>query len=157
MQALPYKSDIKIVSKEMCDHNGHMNVNYYYQLFDSVYTAMYHEDLGFDDAYLASGFSTFTLEDSIRYLREFKLSDKIYPSFYLYKVNKKLLHFVGILLNEQLELSAIFETVLAHVNLDTRKVTEFSESKINSMLEYKKNNQLTEDLPFDIRLHINDL
>lgn len=118
---------------------------------------MYIENLGFDDDYLASGFSTFTLEDSIRYLREFKLNDKIYPSFYLYKVNKKLLHFVGILLNEQLELSAIFETVLAHVNLDTRKVTEFSESKINSMLEYKKNNQLAEDLPFDIRLHINDL
>ena len=157
MQALPYKSEIKIVSKDMCDHNGHMNVKYYYQLFDDVYTKMYIENLGFDDDYLASGFSTFTLEDSIRYLREFKLSDKIYPSFYLYKVNKKLLHFVGILLNEQLELSAIFETVLAHVNLDTRKVTEFSESKINNMLEYKKNNQLNEDLPFDIRLHINDL
>ena len=34
---------------------------------------MYIENLGFDDEYLASGFSTFTLEDSIRYLREFKL------------------------------------------------------------------------------------
>ena len=40
MQALPY-NQIKIVLKEMCDHNGHMNVNYYYQLFDSVYTVMY--------------------------------------------------------------------------------------------------------------------
>ena len=96
MYALPYKSEIKIVTKEMCDHNGHMNVNYYYQLFDSVYTAMYYEDLGFDDAYLASGFSTFTLEDNIRYLKEFKLDDKVYPSFYLANVNKKLLHFVGI-------------------------------------------------------------
>ena len=64
---------------------------------------------------------------------------------------------MGILLNEQMELSAIFETVLAHVNLNTRKVTEFSEAKLNHMLEYKNNNQLTEDLPFDIRLHINDL
>ena len=73
MQALPYKSEIKIVSKDMCDHNGHMNVNYYYQLFDNVYTVMYYENLGFDDEYLASGFSTFTLEDSIRYLKEFKL------------------------------------------------------------------------------------
>ena len=118
---------------------------------------MYIENLGFDDDYLASGFSTFTLEDSIRYLREFKLHDNIYPSFYLYKVNKKLLHFVGILLNEQMELSAIFETVLAHVNLNTRKVTEFSEVRLGNMLEYKNNNQLTEDLPFDIRLHINDL
>ena len=86
----------------MCDHNGHMNVKYYYQLFDDVYTKMYIENLGFDNDYLASGFSTFTLEDSIRYLREFKLNDNIYPSFYLYKVNKKLLHFVGVLLNEQI-------------------------------------------------------
>ena len=65
MQNLPYQSDLIIVSKEMCDHNGHMNVNYYYKLFDSVYSKMYCEELGFDDSYLKSGFSTFTLEDSI--------------------------------------------------------------------------------------------
>lgn len=157
MQPLPYKSDIKIVSKEMCDHNGHMNVNYYYQLFDSVYTAMYHEDLGFDDAYLASGFSTFTLEDSIRYLKEFKLGDKVYPSFYLYNVNKKLLHFVGILQNEGGELSAIFETVLAHMNLNARRVTEFSDQKLNQLIKYCSSNKLTRDLPFDLKLKIKDL
>ena len=83
MQSLPYKAKVIIVSDEMCDHNGHMNVNYYYKLFDSVYTAMYYENLGFDDAYLASGFSTFTLEDSIRYLKEFKLDDQVYPHFIL--------------------------------------------------------------------------
>ena len=141
----------------MCDHNGHMNVNYYYQLFDSVYTAMYHEDLGFDDAYLASGFSTFTLEDSIRYLKEFKLGDKVYPSFYLYNVNKKLLHFVGILQNEGGELSAIFETVLAHMNLSARIVTEFSDQKLNQLIKYCSSNKLTRDLPFDLKLKIRDL
>lgn len=157
MKALPYKSEIKIVSKDMCDHNGHMNVNYYYQLFDSVYTAMYYRDLGFDDAYLASGFSTFTLEDSIRYLKEFKLDDEVYPSFYLANVNKKLLHFVGILQNDKGELSAIFETVLAHMNLNARKVTEFSDTKLNHLLEYKALNKLSEDLPFELKLKIRDL
>ena len=157
MQSLPYKSEIKIVSKDMCDHNGHMNVNYYYQLFDSVYTAMYYKDLGFNDAYLASGFSTFTLEDSIRYLREFKLGDKVYPSFYLANINKKLLHFVGILQNENNELSAIFETVLANMNLNTRKVTEFNDSKLDTLLEYKSLNNLSEVLPFDLKLKIRDL
>ena len=157
MQSLPYTSEIKIVSKDMCDHNGHMNVNYYYQLFDSVYTAMYYKDLGFDDAYLASGFSTFTLEDSIRYLKEFKLDDKVYPSFYLANVNKKLLHFVGILQNEMNELSAIFETVLAHMNLNERKVTEFSDNKLNHLLEYRSLNKLSEDLPFELKLRIRDL
>lgn len=157
MQSLPYTSEIKIVSKDMCDHNGHMNVNYYYQLFDSVYTAMYYRDLGFDDAYLASGFSTFTLEDSIRYLKEFKLDDKVYPSFYLANVNKKLLHFVGILQNDKSELSAIFETVLAHIDLNARKVTEFSDTKLNHLLEYRSLNKLSEDLPFELKLKIRDL
>ena len=157
MQALPYKSEIKIVTKDMCDHNGHMNVNYYYQLFDSVYTEMYYKDLGFDDAYLASGFSTFTLEDSIRYLKEFKLDDKVYPSFYLANVNKKLLHFVGILQNEAGELSAIFETVLAHMNLNARRVSEFSEQKLKKLLDYRSSNKLKEDLPFDLKLKIRNL
>ena len=141
----------------MCDHNGHMNVNYYYQLFDSVYTAMYIKDLGFDDAYLANGFSTFTLDDSIRYLKEFKLDDKVYPSFYLANVNKKLLHFVGMLQNEKGDLSAIFETVLAHMDLNARKVTEFSNNKLNHLLEYRSSNKLSEDLPFELKLKIRDL
>jgi acyl-CoA thioester hydrolase len=157
MQSLPYKAEVIIVSKEMCDHNGHMNVNYYYKLFDSVYTAMYYENLGFDDAYLASGFSTFTLEDSIRYLKEFKLGDQVYPSFYLANVNKKLLHFVGVLQNEKNELSAIFETVLAHMDLNARKVTEFSDQKLNKLLEYRSLNKLGEDLPFELKLKIRDL
>ena len=63
MFSLPYKSDVIHVTRDMCDHNGHMNVTYYYKLFDSVYTSMYIEKLGFDDEYLKSGFSTFTLED----------------------------------------------------------------------------------------------
>ena len=157
MQSLPYTTEAIIVSEEMCDHNGHMNVNYYYKLFDSVYTAMYFENLGFDNEYLASGFSTFTLEDSIRYLKEFKLGDKIYPSFYLANVNKKLLHFVGILKNENDELSAIFETVLAHMDLNARKVTEFKSTKLDELLKYKNQNSLKEDLPFELKLKIRDL
>jgi acyl-CoA thioester hydrolase len=157
MQSLPYTTEAIIVSEEMCDHNGHMNVNYYYKLFDSVYTAMYIENLGFDDKYLASGFSTFTLEDSIRYLKEFKYGDKVYPSFYLANVNKKLLHFVGILKNENDELSAIFETVLAHMDLNARKVTEFKSTKLDELLKYKNQNSLKEDLPFELKLKIRDL
>ena len=157
MQSLPYTTEAIIVSEEMCDHNGHMNVNYYYKLFDSVYTAMYFENLGFDDEYLASGFSTFTLEDSIRYLKEFKYGDKVYPSFYLANVNKKLLHFVGILKNENDELSAIFETVLAHMDLNARKVTEFKSTKLDELLKYKNQNSLKEDLPFELKLKIRDL
>ena len=157
MFSLPYKSDVIHVTKDMCDHNGHMNVTYYYKLFDSVYTSMYIEKLGFDDEYLQSGFSTFTLEDSIRYLKEFKLNDPIHPSFYLNNVNNKLLHFVGVLQNKEGELAAIFETVLGHINLTARKVTEFDHKRLNDLLAYKELNTLEEQLPFELRLKIKDL
>ena len=157
MNSFNYKSEAITVTSDMCDHNGHMNVNYYYKLFDSVYTSMYIDELGFDDAYLSSGFSTFTLEDSIRYLNEFKLGEKIYPSFHLYNVNKKLLHFIGILQNEKKELAAIFETVLGHVDLKARKVTEFNNARLSDLLNYKNSNMLDFDLPFEVRLMIKDI
>ena len=142
---------------DMCDHNKHMNVNYYYKMFDNSYTSMYMNDLDFTPKYIASGFSTFTLEDSIRYLKEFRLGDKVYPSFHLNNVNNKLLHFVGILLNEDGELAAIFETVLGHIDLNARKVTDFNEQRLQNLLSYRASNKIDEDFPFDLKLKIKDL
>ncbi len=157
MKPLPYNPDSVIVSKEMCDHNGHMNVNYYYQLFDSTYTSFYIEELGFDEAYMEKGFSTFTLEDSIRYLKEFRLNDVVYPSFQLYKANKKLLHFIGILQNKDNEVAAIFETVLGHIDLNKRKIVNFSDEMIERLLKVSNEQRKISELPFEVKLHIKDI
>ena len=157
MNQLPYLSDPITVSQDMCDHNKHMNVNYYYKMFDSCYTSMYIKELDFSSEYVESGFSTFTLEDSIRYLKEFRLGDKVYPSFYLNNVNNKLLHFVGILLNEEGELAAIFETVLGHMDLNARKVTDFDDNRLKNLLSYQAANKIDENFPFDLKLKIRDL
>jgi acyl-CoA thioester hydrolase len=157
MKPLPYIHETVIVREEMCDHNGHMNVNYYYKLFDSVYTSFYIDELGFGEDYLKSGFSTFTLEDSIRYLDEFTLGENVYPSFTLYKSNKKLLHFIGILQNENLDIAAIFETVLAHISLNQRKVVNFADDKIKHLQNVYLEQRKMADIPFDIKLHIKDI
>ena len=157
MESLPYKSELITVSEEMCDHNGHMNVNFYYKLFDKCYTDMYVEDLDFSSEYLKSGFSTFTLEDSIRYLKEFRLADKVYPSFYLNNANKKLLHFVGILQNKDAELAAIFETVLGHIDLQKRKIVNFSDDKIQHTQDICKKQKECTDISFEIKLAIKDI
>ena len=157
MKPLPYNPDSVIVTKEMCDHNGHMNVNYYYQLFDSTYTSFYIDELGFDEAYMERGFSTFTLEDSIRYLKEFRLNDVVYPSFQLYKANKKLLHFIGILQNKDDEVAAIFETVLGHIDLNKRKIVNFSEQMIENLLKVSNEQRKISELPFKVKLHIKDI
>ena len=157
MFKLPYLANQITVTTDMCDHNDHMNVNYYYKMFDEVYSKLYFEELDFSPEYLASGFSTFTLEDNIRYLKEFRLGDNIYPSFLLNNANEKMLHFVGILLNENNELAAIFETVLGHINLNERKMVPFSDDRLKNILEYKERTKLDQDLPFELKLKIRDL
>ena len=157
MKPLPYVHDVIKVTQEMCDHNGHMNVNYYYQLFDSTYTSFYINELGFGEEYLKSGFSTFTLEDSIRYLNEFRLDEEVYPSFVLYKANKKLLHFVGILQNKDEEIAAIFETVLGHIDLNKRKIVNFPNDKNEHIQNVYLTQKQIRDIPFDIKLHIKDI
>ena len=157
MFKLPYLANQITVTSDMCDHNDHMNVNYYYKMFDEVYSKLYFEELDFSPEYVASGFSTFTLEDNIRYLKEFRLGDKIYPSFLLNNANEKMLHFVGILLNENNELAAIFETVLGHINLNERKMVAVSDDRLKNILEYKERTKLDQDLPFELKLKIRDL
>ncbi len=154
MQPLPYNPDSILVTEDMCDHNGHMNVNYYYKVFDSTYTSFYINELGFDESYMKKGFSTFTLEDNIRYLKEFKEGEMIYPSFQLYKSNKKLMHFVGILQNREDDLAAIFETVLGHIDLSLRKVVEFPKDKIEHLTKVCDDQGKISKLPFDVKLYI---
>ena len=62
----------------MCDQNGHMNVAYYLQAFD-VNSRDLFEEIGFDGDYFQSGYSCFAIEDSLRYLRNFRRRrDKIH-------------------------------------------------------------------------------
>ena len=156
MKQLPYVHDSIKVTQEMCDHNGHMNVNYYYRLFDSTYNSYYINELGFGDEYLKSGFSTFTLEDNIRYLKEFTLDEEVYPSFILYKANKKLLHFVGILQNKDSELAAIFETILGHIDLNKRKIVDFPDEKHEAIQKVYLDQKQSMEIPFEVKLHIKD-
>ena len=157
MKSLPYVHDTIQVTQEMCDHNGHMNVNYYYKLFDSTYTSFYIDELNFGQSYIDSGFSTFTLEDNIRYLKEFKLNESVYPSFILHKVNKKLMHFVGILKNEENEIAAIFETILGHIDLTKRKIVDFPDDKFQHILSVCNEQNKNFEIPFEIKLYIKDI
>ena len=74
-----------------------------------------------------------------------------------YKSNKKLLHFIGILQNENLDIAAIFETVLAHIDLNQRKVVNFADDKIKHLQNVYLEQRKMIDIPFDIKLHIKDI
>ena len=51
----------------------------------------------------------------------------------------------------------IWEYVNALSDTYDRKVTEFSNTKLNHILEYKKSNALNQELPFELKLKIKNL
>ena len=85
------------------------------------------------------------------------MGENVFPSFTLYKSNKNLLHFIGILQNENSDLAAIFETVLGHIDLNKRKIVNFSDEKTEHLQNVYLNQRKMIDIPFDIKLHIKDI
>jgi len=137
----------------MCDLNGHMNFAYYLQSFD-IYSRPMFEDFGVTKEHFKNGYSSFAVEDSIRYLKEFLLGEKIYPRFRLENFNKKLIHIIGILLNEEGQLSSISETMIVHVNMQTRKTVEMPKEFLTKLETIKEQHHRAGKLDFDLRLKI---
>ena len=152
-EKFPYEASMVGVTEDMCDLNGHMNVAYYLQAFD-IYSRPMFEDFGFTKEHFNNGYSSFAVEDSIRYLKEFLLGEKIYPRFRLENFNKKLIHIVGILLNEEGQLSSISETIIVHVNMQTRKTVEMPTEFLIKLETIKEQHHRTGKLDFDLRLKI---
>ena len=84
----PYHGEKILVTQEMCDHNGHMNTGSYTRCFDGCWGQMY-TDMGFDDEYFNNGYSSFTLEENLKYFKEFLEGDSIHPSFRIVGLNRK--------------------------------------------------------------------
>ena len=151
----PYKGNIVTVTKDMCDMNGHMNVSYYSKVFDEGGFELY-KDLGFswDNESIRSEFSTFTLEENIRYLKENLLGEKIIPCYRIVNVNRKLIHQAAVLLNEKEEVSAISEVLLIHIDMVKRKSTPFSDDSFERIKGLKEAHDELGDLGIEFRLKI---
>tara|TARA_B100000945_G_scaffold109396_1_gene86688 strand:+ start:144 stop:611 length:468 start_codon:yes stop_codon:yes gene_type:complete len=149
----PIKGPSAVVTRDMCDLNNHMNVVYYQHIFEDGCLGFFH-DMGFSEEYFNEGYSSFTLETDIRYLKELLEGEKGYPYFRLVNINPKLIHYAGIILDESGEVSAFTENILAHVDMSIRK-TSVMPDKIYSPLEIMldEHNQ-TGDIGFDLRLSI---
>ena len=67
----PFVSSVMTVEPAWIDYNGHLNMAYYNVLFDRAVDEVF-ELLGCGADYVKKGFSTFTAEVHVRYLRELK-------------------------------------------------------------------------------------
>ena len=154
----PYKGDIVTVTEDMCDMNGHMNVSYYSKVFDEGSFELY-KDLGFswDNETIRSEFSTFTLEENIRYMKENLLGEKLTPCYRIVNMNKKLIHQAAVLLNGKEEITAISEFLLIHIDMQLRKSTPFKEESFKRIKALKESHDQLGELDFDLRLKIKNL
>ena len=80
------------VTDEMCDMNGHMNVRFY-QTIPMDYEGNFYHSLGFGEDYISKGYSSFTIEQNISYLKECLKGEVLTPRFRMLNVNKKLYHY----------------------------------------------------------------
>jgi acyl-CoA thioester hydrolase len=152
----PYISAPVVITQDMCDQNGHMNVLYYSQVFGQAIEDFYSEELGFSKAYFDSGFSSFTLEDNIKYIKECFYGESVFIRYRLHKVNKKLIHLVAVMVNERDQLCAIYETVLGHIDMKLRKTSEMKESFFDNLSGRVKEHTRF-DIDISLRLNIKSL
>jgi len=155
-EIFPYEGRPVTVTQDMCDFNGHMNVNHIKAVFEQGWE-FGSKEFGFDDDYFKEGFSSFTLEDNYRFAKEFLLDQVIYPRFKLFNVNEKLFHMIGVLFDSEENICAMYETIEGHIDMNLRKIAPMKSSMLENMLDIKKSHDACGEPPYDIRLKIRDL
>jgi len=151
--SFPIEGASVIVSDDMCDMNGHMNVRHYQTIPMDFDNNFYHR-LGFGEDYIARGYSSFTAEQSIRYLKECLKGEKLTPRFRMLNVNKKLYHSACAICKESNEVAALVETVEIHIDMSIRKSADMSDEIFENMVRMKREHETFGDYPFEMKLKI---
>ena len=112
--------------------------------------------MGFDDEYFNNGYSSFTLEENLKYFKEFLEGDLIYPSFRIVGLNRKCIHILGCLLDSENNICTVYETVLGHIDMNLRKIIEMDDSFFQSISSLKHSHDNLGSIPFDLRLAVKE-
>jgi acyl-CoA thioester hydrolase len=122
----PFVSSVMPVEAGWIDYNGHLNMAYYNVLFDRAVDEVF-ELLGCGAGYLNKGFSTFTAEVHVRYLRELHAGDPVRVTFQLLDYDAKRMHYFEQLFHaEQGWVSATSENMSLHVDMTSKTVVPFA-------------------------------
>ena len=142
----PFVSSVMKVEPGWIDYNGHLNMAYYNVLFDRAVDEAY-ELLGCGVDYVKTGFSTFTAEVHVRYLRELHAGDPVRVTFQLLAYDSKRMHYFEQLFHAQEGwVSATSENMSMHVDMNAKKVTPFPPA-VTKRLEQMKASHAQLPLP----------
>ena len=150
-----YLKSQKII-KEWVDYNNHLNMAYYILIFDQALEVMLEKfKMGANSA-KNNYRSTMVVETNTKYISEVKEGDEVDIMLTFFDHDKKRLHLkLEIVEKETKKISATIEWLSLYVNLETRKVTEFENEKIEIMDDFinqNKNNFDNDNLKFSSKL-----
>ena len=117
-----------VVKPEWIDYNGHMNVAYYLLAFDLSGDDLWQE-FGITDEYIrTTNNSTFAVECHITYQRELKEGEPYCVTSQVLAYDEKRIHFFQRMYHaEEKYLAATAEWMNLHVDLESRRVSEWPE------------------------------
>ena len=136
-----FLSSQKII-KDWIDYNNHMNVSYYLFIFDKFGADVLNDTfkMGEHSAKTTSK-STMIVESNITYNQELKIDDVVDVNLVYFDHDKKRLQYkMEMIHKEKKFLASTIEVLALYVDLNTRKVAEFENEKIQIMDDYIKNN-----------------
>ena len=134
-----YLSSQKII-KEWIDYNNHMNVSYYLLIFDKYGADTLNNifKMGEHSA-KTTGKSTMIVESNITYNQELKVNDEVDINLIYFDHDKKRLQYkMEMIHKEKKYLASTIEILALYVDLNSRKVSEFENEKVEIMDDYIK-------------------
>ncbi len=150
-----YLKSQKII-KDWVDYNNHLNMAYYVLIFDQACDVLHGNfKMGADSAKNEKR-STMVVQTNTKYINELKENDEVDIMLTFFDHDKKRLHLkLEMIEKKTKKISASIEWLSLYVNLETRKVTEFENEKINLMdnfMSQNKSNFNEEYLKFSSKL-----
>ena len=146
----------KIIKKEWTDYNNHMNVAYYVLVFDEAWEVMLQKFKMGEHSAKTTGKSTMIVETNITYNQELKLDDEVDVNLLYFDHDKKRLQYkMEIVHKKEKYLASTIEVLALYVDLNTRKVSEFEDEKVQIMdgfIEKNKSQFNSENLKFSSKL-----
>ena len=132
------------VKSEWTDYNGHMNLAFYIHLFDSAWEVLLQKFNIGEDAAKIEKRTTFAVESHTTYDMEVKVGDEVDINLLFIDFDKKrIVYKLEMIHKSEKYLASTTEVCSLYVDLNSRKVTEFEESKsslIKNFIEDNKNN-----------------
>ncbi|MBD1164607.1 thioesterase family protein [Pelagibacterales bacterium SAG-MED13] len=140
---MPIKLSSQKIIKEWIDYNDHMNVSYYLLIFDKYGSDTLNDNFKMGEhSARTTGKSTMIVETNITYNQELKVNDEVDVNLLFFAHDKKrLLYKMEMVHKTKKYLASTIEVLALYVDLNSRKVSEFEEEKVNIMDDYIKKNQ----------------